>query len=151
MDLHTSPSPAADPRLNEAATDVPSSELQQGNDVSQQLSRDSLDTNDPNQDPEKAEVARGGEQCEETSNEQPGSQEKYPGGLVEFDGPNDPDNPKNFSLRKKWAITASMGWMTFVVTFASSIFSVATDAVSQEFDVDRVVSTLGVSLFLLVR
>lgn len=42
--------------------------------------------------------------------------------LVDFDGPDDPDNPKNWSKGKKWAITASMGGMTFVVTFASSIY-----------------------------
>lgn len=76
---------------------------------------------------------------------------QYPNDLVDFDGPDDTDNPKNFSKRKKWAITVSMGWMTFVVTFASSIFSVAIDSVSKEYHISRVVATLGVSLFLLVR
>ncbi len=70
--------------------------------------------------------------------------------LVEFDGPNDPGNPKNWTKRRRWAITISMGLMTFVVTFASSIFSVAIDSVSKEYHVSTVVSTLGVSLFLLV-
>ena len=70
--------------------------------------------------------------------------------LVEFDGPHDPGNPKNWTKRRRWAITISMGLMTFVVTFASSIFSVAIDSVSKEYHVSTVVSTLGVSLFLLV-
>lgn len=70
--------------------------------------------------------------------------------LVEFDGPDDVGNPKNWSRRKRWAITVAMGLMTFVVTFASSIFSVAIDAVSLEYHVSPVVATLGVSLFLLV-
>lgn len=70
--------------------------------------------------------------------------------LVEFDGPDDPGNPKNWPKPRRWRITASMGMMTFVVTFASSIFSVAIDSVSKEYHVGTVVATLGVSLFLLV-
>src|SRR5437764_565360 len=31
--------------------------------------------------------------------------------LVEFDGPNDPDNPKNWPPRRRWGITAAMGSM----------------------------------------
>jgi hypothetical protein len=47
---------------------------------------------------------------------------QYEHDLVEFDGPDDPANPQNWSKAKKWRITGSMGGMTFVVTFASSIF-----------------------------
>ena len=70
--------------------------------------------------------------------------------LVEFDGPDDVGNPKNWSKRKRWGITIAMGLMTFVVTFSSSIFSVAIEVVSVEYHVAPVVATLGVSLFLLV-
>ncbi|KIW26564.1 uncharacterized protein PV07_09649 [Cladophialophora immunda] len=69
--------------------------------------------------------------------------------LVEFDGPDDPENPKNWSNAKRWGITASMGLMTFVVTFASSIYSVAIRPVAKEYHIGEVSSTLGVSLFLL--
>ncbi len=149
MDLQTSTSPKADPRLGEAAPDVPStddSELGQ-HDVSEQLSREATQID---HDPEKAGIVEGDEGIP-GFNEQKSLSEKNLEGLVEFNGPNDPDSPKNFSKGRKWAITFSVGWLTFVTTFASSIFSVCTDVVSQEFAVDRVVSTLGVSLFLLVR
>ncbi|EXJ65578.1 hypothetical protein A1O7_01919 [Cladophialophora yegresii CBS 114405] len=69
--------------------------------------------------------------------------------LVEFDGPDDPENPKNWSKAKRWGITVSMGLMTFVVTFASSIYAVAIEPVAREFHIGYVPSTLGVSLFLL--
>ncbi|EXJ96236.1 hypothetical protein A1O1_01362 [Capronia coronata CBS 617.96] len=69
--------------------------------------------------------------------------------LVEFDGPDDPDNPQNWSKKRKWAITAAMGGMAFVVTFASSIHSVAIKPVAHEYHISQVVSILGVSLFLL--
>lgn len=35
--------------------------------------------------------------------------------LVEFDGPDDPGNPKNWSVRKRLAMTVSMAMMVFVV------------------------------------
>ncbi|PSN69427.1 citrinin biosynthesis transporter CtnC [Corynespora cassiicola Philippines] len=69
--------------------------------------------------------------------------------LVEFDGPDDPDNPKNWSTRRRWAITISMGLLVFTVTFASSIFSVNIGVVSEKFNVSVVTATLGVALFVL--
>ncbi|TKA69624.1 hypothetical protein B0A55_06770, partial [Friedmanniomyces simplex] len=77
--------------------------------------------------------------------------------LVEFDGPEDPGNPLNWPVRKRIAITLSMGMMTFVVTFvcqatlpaSSSIFATALAPVSEEFDIGETVATLGVALFLL--
>ena len=68
--------------------------------------------------------------------------------LVEFDGPDDPGNPKNWSRKRRWIITISGALLTFTVTFSSSIFSVAIDPVAKEFDIGIVTSTLGVSLFL---
>ena len=77
------------------------------------------------------------------------TEEKDPS-LVEFDGPGDPDNPKNWTARRRIIISALMGLMTFVVTFSSSIFAVAIEPVAKEYNVSTVVSTLGVTLFLLV-
>jgi hypothetical protein len=70
--------------------------------------------------------------------------------LVEFDGPNDPGNPKNWSQMRRWAITCSMSSLVFTVTFASSIFSVNIGVVRDKFDVSIVTATLGVALFVLV-
>ncbi|KAK3714847.1 hypothetical protein LTR37_007582 [Vermiconidia calcicola] len=69
--------------------------------------------------------------------------------LVEFDGPDDPGNPKNWSVRRRIAISMSMALMTFVVTFSSSIFAVATGPIAEEFGIDITTATLGVALFLL--
>ena len=70
--------------------------------------------------------------------------------LVEFDGPNDPGNPKNWTPKRRWAITVSMGLMVFTVTFASSIFSVNISVIVEKFNVTLVTATLGVALFVLV-
>jgi DHA1 family multidrug resistance protein-like MFS transporter len=71
--------------------------------------------------------------------------------LIEFEGANDPGNPKNWTPKRRWCITVSMGLMVFTVTFASSIFSVNIGVVQEKFDVKLVTATLGVALFVLVR
>ena len=70
--------------------------------------------------------------------------------IIEFDGPDDPGNPKNWSTGRKIAITCAFGMLSFVVTFSSSIWSVTVEPVSREFGVSTLVVTLGVTLFLLV-
>jgi DHA1 family multidrug resistance protein-like MFS transporter len=69
--------------------------------------------------------------------------------LVEFEGPNDPGNPKNWTAKRRWAITISMGLLVFTVTFASSIFSVNIRTVQELYNVELVTATLGVALFVL--
>lgn len=69
--------------------------------------------------------------------------------LIVWDGPNDPENPMNWPVSKKWIVTLSLGFMTFCVTFASSVFSNATVATAIEFGVSTEVTTLGTSLFVL--
>lgn len=71
--------------------------------------------------------------------------------LVTWALPYDPENPKQWDPRRKWAITFAMGGMTLVVTFASSVFSTATRATAEEFHVSSEVTTLGTSLYILVR
>ncbi|KAF1913396.1 major facilitator superfamily domain-containing protein [Ampelomyces quisqualis] len=76
----------------------------------------------------------------------PGRRDKY---LVEFEGSKDPGDPKNWTTKRRWAITVSMGSLVFTVTFASSIFSVNIRAIEALFNVKLVTATLGVALFVL--
>lgn len=69
--------------------------------------------------------------------------------LVDWDGDDDPENPMNWNPVRKWAIATSMGSMTLVVTFASSVFSAATMVTAQQFGVSSEVMILGVALFVL--
>jgi DHA1 family multidrug resistance protein-like MFS transporter len=80
-----------------------------------------------------------------------GSEQQAKRSLVEFEGANDPGNPKNWTPKRRWCITVSMGLMVFTVTFASSIFSVNIEVVQEKFNVKLVTATLGVALFVLVR
>jgi DHA1 family multidrug resistance protein-like MFS transporter len=69
--------------------------------------------------------------------------------LIDWDGPADPENPHNWSRGYKWFITGVLGIVTFVITFASSVFSTATQATAQHFNVSNEVMILGTSLFVL--
>jgi MFS transporter, DHA1 family, multidrug resistance protein len=42
--------------------------------------------------------------------------------LVVWDGPNDPENPQTWSVRRKWMITASSALMTLCVYVAETSF-----------------------------
>ncbi|CZT51834.1 related to fluconazole resistance protein [Rhynchosporium secalis] len=69
--------------------------------------------------------------------------------IVNWDGPNDPENPMNFPRSKKWTITLVTALMTFCVSFASSVFSTATEVTAKKWDVSLEVMILGVSLYVL--
>lgn len=66
--------------------------------------------------------------------------------LVDWDGPDDPENPQNFSTLRKWIITVTVSSMTMWITFASSVFSTATRVTAKEFNVSTEVMVLGTSL-----
>jgi DHA1 family multidrug resistance protein-like MFS transporter len=69
--------------------------------------------------------------------------------IVEFTGPDDPLNPLNWPVRKRVWATILLSLTTFVVTFASSIFSSGIRPISAEFHISNEVATLGTSLFVL--
>ncbi|KAF2717799.1 MFS general substrate transporter [Polychaeton citri CBS 116435] len=69
--------------------------------------------------------------------------------LVEWDGPNDPENPQNFSFALKAWITLIPAAMTFVASLGSSIFSAAVVVTAQEFGVSQEVMILGIALYVL--
>lgn len=150
--LETSTRPDAEPHVESQPHDDDNSSTSGQHDVNRDLPRNTSPTlvNDPTSlpprgnDVEKAVLSR-----EDLS--RAGGYAALPEGygLIEFDGDDDPGNPKNWSRRRRWCITVAGAALTFVVTFSSSVFSVAINQVSEEFDVTQEVAILGVSLFLL--
>ncbi|OAL70804.1 MFS multidrug transporter [Trichophyton violaceum] len=69
--------------------------------------------------------------------------------VVEFDGPDDPLHPQNWSLKRKIFTALILAWTTIISSFTSSIFSTATIEVSHHFGVSTEVGILGLSLFVL--
>jgi multidrug resistance protein len=68
--------------------------------------------------------------------------------LVDWDGPQDPENPQNWSPKYKWYTIMILACMTFVVSFGSSVWSTATVVTAEEFGVSQEVMILGVTLYV---
>ncbi|KAI3475521.1 hypothetical protein L1887_63078 [Cichorium endivia] len=67
---------------------------------------------------------------------------------VGWDGPDDPENPQNWSQKRKWALTLLCSFLTVNVTFASSAPSSASQQLAAEFDIGTTTATLITSIFL---
>ncbi|OJA21346.1 hypothetical protein AZE42_12762, partial [Rhizopogon vesiculosus] len=70
--------------------------------------------------------------------------------IIDWDGPNDPHNPKNWSFRRKWAVTAIVSSFTFISPVSSSMVAPATDQVASTFGIkSHVVIAMITSIFVL--
>ncbi|KAI0686161.1 MFS polyamine transporter [Earliella scabrosa] len=55
--------------------------------------------------------------------------------LVDWEGPDDPNNPKNWTFSKKWAVTAVVSAYTFMSPLSSSMMAPASPRIAQELGV----------------
>ncbi|KAF4605923.1 hypothetical protein EYR40_004715 [Pleurotus pulmonarius] len=88
----------------------------------------------------------------EKSNEKEDSESSSKSGvlIVDWDGPDDPQNPKNWSYRKKWAATLVVSSFTFISPVSSSMIAPAANDMSREFGItSSVVTALTISVFVL--
>jgi hypothetical protein len=71
------------------------------------------------------------------------NEKTLPDHIVDFEGPDDPYRPINWTFKKKAITTALYGLTTMGATLSSSIFSPATKQIAQDFHVGEEVATLG--------
>ena len=70
--------------------------------------------------------------------------------LVTWSGPTDPENPKNWSKRRRWAATFVVSSFTFISPVSSSMVAPALSSISKEFGITTVVEEqLVLSVFVL--
>ncbi|KAL1301458.1 hypothetical protein AAFC00_005708 [Neodothiora populina] len=55
--------------------------------------------------------------------------------LVTWDGPDDPNNPKNWPLKRKWIATIVVSSFTFISPVSSSMVAPAIGAISKDFNI----------------
>ncbi|MCJ1403121.1 hypothetical protein MMC11_006344 [Xylographa trunciseda] len=67
--------------------------------------------------------------------------------LKDWDGPDDPGNPRNWSFGTKVYATAVPALFAFVVTFGTSVYSAGLDQVMEQFNISQTVAILGISLY----
>ncbi|KAJ3771713.1 MFS polyamine transporter [Lentinula raphanica] len=70
--------------------------------------------------------------------------------VVDWDGPNDPQNPKNWTFRRKWAATAIVSAFTFISPVSSSMVAPATETIAAQFGITNdVIIAMTTSIFVL--
>ncbi|KAH9907202.1 polyamine transporter 1 [Xylariomycetidae sp. FL2044] len=69
--------------------------------------------------------------------------------LVDWDGPEDPANPQNWSWQKKLWTTLMASICTLTVSFGSSVLAPAIGVLGEEYDVSDTVATLSITLYVL--
>ncbi|KAJ4988980.1 major facilitator superfamily transporter [Stagonosporopsis vannaccii] len=69
--------------------------------------------------------------------------------LIDWDGPDDPSDPHNWSMKERVLITALIGLYTFAVYVGSSIYSPSQEAVQEVFHKSHVEGSLGLALYVL--
>lgn len=70
--------------------------------------------------------------------------------LVTWNGPDDPEDPRNFPFSQKLLITFVWVLTNWATNIASSIYSSGASGISHEFHASPTVTSLGISLFLIV-
>ncbi|KAL6708595.1 hypothetical protein ACN47E_002576 [Coniothyrium glycines] len=68
---------------------------------------------------------------------------------LDWDGPNDPLNPHNWSLARRWYQTYTISGVALVGTFASSVFTPGIEPVTTEFGSPVIIGTLAFSIYQL--
>lgn len=68
--------------------------------------------------------------------------------IVDWYGPNDPENPQNWSHYKKFFVTFEICLLTFAVYIGSAIYSAGLMDVMKTFGIGQVPATLGLTLFV---
>ncbi|KAI0296924.1 MFS polyamine transporter [Multifurca ochricompacta] len=98
---------------------------------------------------QQLEAVVGGDSLSKSS--APGSSQKSESALefVTWDGPDDPQNPKNWSYAYKWWVTLVVCIICLDVTFASSAPTSALHAVAHEMHVSTETANLVTTMFLI--
>lgn len=68
---------------------------------------------------------------------------------LDWDSPDDPGNPKNWSHPYKWFITMTVAWMCLVVSFGSSLYASGVFKIMADLHVSQTLALSGLSFYLL--
>ncbi|KLJ09414.1 hypothetical protein EMPG_15184 [Blastomyces silverae] len=68
---------------------------------------------------------------------------------VRWDSPDDPKNPRNFSLVLRWSMVTIITLCSLCTIFTSALYTMTYDQITVEFNCSTLVATLGLSLFIM--
>lgn len=102
------------------------------------------------QSPMQDSLGDGTGQKSDSDAQPPASKETTDPDIIDWDGPDDPQNPKNWPSSKKWANIYVLAIVTFFSPLISSMFAPGVPQVQDEFgSSDQTLATFVVSVFLL--
>ncbi|ODQ65495.1 SCR1 protein [Nadsonia fulvescens var. elongata DSM 6958] len=88
----------------------------------------------------------GNESSEDTNNENADPSSGYI--IVDWYGPDDPENPHNWPIMKKVFLGAQIGFLTFSIYVGSSIYTPGILEIMEDFKISQVMAILPLSLFV---
>ncbi|KAI0073827.1 MFS polyamine transporter [Panus rudis PR-1116 ss-1] len=70
--------------------------------------------------------------------------------IIDWEGPDDPDNPRNWPMRRKWAAALAVSSFTFISPVSSSMVAPATSQIARDFNISNGTRlSMTVSIFVL--
>ncbi|KAJ7802222.1 major facilitator superfamily domain-containing protein [Mycena olivaceomarginata] len=69
--------------------------------------------------------------------------------LVDWEGESDPENPRNWSFRKRAFVAFEISFLTFSIYIGSAIYTSSIPGLMSEFNVSLTTATLGLTLYVL--
>ncbi|KAI0050075.1 MFS general substrate transporter [Auriscalpium vulgare] len=70
--------------------------------------------------------------------------------IVDWEGPDDPENPKNWTFRKKWSAMLIVSAFTFISPVSSSMVAPAAQQISDQFGItSSAIAAMTISVFVL--
>ncbi|KAI0266420.1 MFS polyamine transporter [Gloeopeniophorella convolvens] len=70
--------------------------------------------------------------------------------IVDWDGPDDPENPRNWTFKKKWGATLIVSAFTFISPVSSSMIAPASEKLAERFNIhSTVLIAMTTSVFVL--
>ncbi|KAF9528559.1 major facilitator superfamily domain-containing protein [Crepidotus variabilis] len=69
--------------------------------------------------------------------------------LVDWDGLEDPENPRNWSFRKRAFVVFAISLLTFSIYIGSAIYTSSIPSLMETFDVPQVMGSLGLTLYVM--
>lgn len=94
----------------------------------------------PQIDPEKADATQ------ETTRSETSTPDPL---LVTWDGEDDPSNPKNWPLTRKWAITILTSFGGLVCLMSSTMLATALESIARDLHISKTEANMTLSIFVL--
>ena len=109
---------------------------------------DSSEEGDENRSGQQQSDKTGPSQNGTEQSQSPVNNEKTDHIEVEFDGKDDPMNPKNMSKFRKWLVVITLAWGSMCVTCTSSLYTTIYKQMNAEFGSSQIQATLGLALYV---